>query len=100
MTFHSYYTTDARDGFISAVLRPFPDWTIVPRNNPSQIYPSDFSVVQLRGGDSPKALDALRLHPLVKRVTPQRKLSRMLTFAGDGKPPLLCIPPLSSSSLP
>ena len=79
--FTSYYTSDARDGFISAALRPFQDWTILPRSNPSTDYPSDFSVVQL---NTAKGLRALSQHPAVKKVTPQKRLTQMLT-SGDGE---------------
>lgn len=83
VTFTSYYTTDARDGFISAVLRPFRNWSIVERWNPSTEYPSDFSIVQLSGTNS-EALKALSQHPVIKRVTPQKMLTRILT-SGGGK---------------
>ena len=83
VTFTSYYTTDARDGFISAVLRPFRNWTIVPRSNPSTEYPSDFSIVQLSSANG-EALKALKQHPFIKRVTPQKMLTRILA-SGEGK---------------
>ena len=84
VSFNGYYSSEARDGFIAAALRPFTGWSIVARDNPSQEYPSDFSLVQLKM-DVADALPALRHHPSVKRVTPQKKLTRMLTFSGDGK---------------
>ena len=84
MSFNGYYSTEARDGFIAAVLRPFSGWSIIPRNNPSQNYPSDFSLVQLKVGVA-DALSSLRHHPSIKRVTPQKKLTRMLTFSGHGE---------------
>ena len=83
VTFTNYYTTDARDGFISAALRPFCNWTILPRSNPSSQYPSDFSIVQLASA-SPQVLKALSQHPTIKRVTPQKMLTRLLT-SGGGK---------------
>ena len=85
VTFNSYYTTEARDGFVSAALRPFRGWTLVPRSNPSQQFPSDFSLVQLRGTGVVGSLAALGQHPTVKRVTPQKRLTRMLTFSGQGQ---------------
>lgn len=81
--FTSYYTTDARDGFVSAALRPFRNWIILPRSNPSSEYPSDFSIVQL-GGTDEAALRVLSQHPAIKRVTPQKKLTRLLR-SGGGK---------------
>jgi hypothetical protein len=83
ITFTNYYTTDARDGFISAALRPFRNWTIIPRSNPSSEYPSDFSIIQLSSMDR-EALKALNQHPFIKRVTPQKMLTRILT-SGGGK---------------
>lgn len=83
MTFNGYYSTEARDGYVSAALRPYKEWSIVSRSNPGQDFPSDFSLVRLKS-DIPDALSALTQHPNVKRVTPQRKLTRLLTFAGDG----------------
>ena len=51
------------------------------RSNPSQHYPSDFSLLhfphQREVGTAVKALEA---HPLVRRVTPQRKLTRALSL--------------------
>ena len=90
--FVSYYTTEARAGFISAALRPHPHWSIVARPNPAADYPSDFSVVRLddrRGTHSvtkekegvvtrEAALQALTHHPAVRRVTPQKRLTNML----------------------
>ncbi len=88
--FNAYYTSDARDGFISAALKLHPDWSIVPRSNPSQDYPSDFSLVQLRT-HVPRAVTSLEHHPTVKRVTPQRKLTRMLAFSSEGVCVCVCV---------
>ncbi len=88
--FNAYYISDARDGFISAALKLHPDWSIVQRSNPSQDYPSDFSLVQLTS-HIPRAVTALEQHPTVKRVTPQRKLTRMLSFSNDGKSGRPCV---------
>ena len=81
VVFISYYTTEARDGFISAALRPFTNWVILPRSNPSSHYPSDFTLVQVSSPEG-HALNALSQHPAVKRVTPQKKLTRILTSGG------------------
>ena len=81
VTFVSYYTTDARDGFISAALRPFHNWTILPRSNPSTHYPSDFSLLLLTSTEK-EALQALTQHPAIKQITPQKKLTRMLRSGG------------------
>ncbi len=82
VTFVSYYTSEARDGFISAALRPFHNWTILPRSNPSSHYPSDFTLLQLSSREK-GALQALTQHPAVKQVTPQKMLTRILS-SGEG----------------
>ena len=84
VSFDGYYSSEARDGFITAALRRFSGWSIIARNNPSQDFPSDFSLVQLKEGVA-GALEALSHHPSIKRVTPQKKLTRMLTFTGSGE---------------
>jgi len=91
VTFVSYYTAEARAGFISAALRPYRHWSLVPRPNAAASYPSDFSVVRLAsgatrcdgnedvGGAKPvAALGALRQHPTVKRISPQKRLTKIL----------------------
>ena len=80
VVFTSYYTTEARDGYLSATLKSYRGWSIVPRSNPGQNYPSDFTLLRLLegSGDGVDILNALERHPLVKRVTPQRKLTRSL----------------------
>ena len=86
--FTSYYTTEARDGYLAASLQPYLGWSVVPRSNPGQEYPSDFSLLRLSGGGSEdKILEALQRHPLVKRVTPQRRLTRTLKFTDEGNSP-------------
>ena len=87
VTFTSYYTAEARDGYLSAALHSFNNWIVVPRSNPSQDYPSDFSLLRLLEGapHSETILEALRRHPLIKRTTPQRRLTRVLKFAEDGE---------------
>ena len=84
VTFTSYYTTDARDGFISAALRPFHNWTILPRTNPSADYPSDFSLIKLGTSQQSEALTLLTQHPAIKQVTPEKMLTRILS-SGGGK---------------
>ena len=90
MTFTTYYTTAARDGYLSATLQSYRGWSIIPRSNPGQEYPSDFSLLRLLEGSSREdktreILDALEHHPMIKRVTPQRRLTRMLNFVEEGK---------------
>lgn len=52
------------------------DWRILPRLNPASDYPSDFDVIIL--GES--GLDALKAHPSIKGVTPQRMVHRTLKY--------------------
>ena len=91
VTFVSYYTAEARAGFISAALRPYRHWSLVPRPNAASSYPSDFSVVRLTSGTTRcdgnedvgvakplAALGALWQHPAVKRVSPQKRLTKIL----------------------
>lgn len=82
VTFTSYYTTEARDGFISAALRPFHNWTILPRSNPSADYPSDFSLIQLSTTQQEQALNMLTHHPAIKQITPEKMLTRILSSGG------------------
>jgi membrane-bound transcription factor site-1 protease len=85
--FTSYYTTEARDGYLAASLQPYLGWSVVPRSNPGQEYPSDFSLLRLSGeGTEDQILKALQRHPLVKRVTPQRRLTRTLKFTDEDIP--------------
>ena len=86
--FTSYYTTEARDGYLAASLRPYHSWSVVPRSNPGQEYPSDFSLLRLSEGaeedEVGEMLGALQRHPMIKRVTPQRRLTRTLKFSDEG----------------
>lgn len=55
------------------------EWHIVPRENPASDFPSDFELVHIRQA-SPSNLLTLEDHPYIKRVTPQRKVFRMLKY--------------------
>lgn len=93
VTFTSYYTTEARDGYLSATLQSFTGWSIVPRLNPSREYPSDFSLLRIfetSDNHSKAILDSLNRHPLIKRVTPQRRLTRLLNFVDERMWLLMC----------
>ena len=93
VTFTSYYTTEARDGFISAALCPFQDWAILPRHNPSSQYPSDFSLVKLPSPPHEhhtRALTALTAHTTIKQVTPQKMLTRLLRSGEGGRGVCVC----------
>ena len=87
VTFTSYYATEARDGYLAASLQSYPGWSVVPRSNPGQEYPSDFSLLRLAGEPGAQRdaiLETLQRHPLIKRVTPQRRLTRTLKFVDEG----------------
>lgn len=82
MAFNGYFTAKARNSFISSALKSseVDNWRIIPRNNPSSDYPSDFEVIQIK--EKQKAgLLTLEDHPNIKRVTPQRKVFRSLKYA-------------------
>lgn len=93
VAFNGYYKSQARERFIAAALNgsDVSNWKVIARNNPASDYPSDFDVVTLEETDnSQHGLEALRLHPAVRRVTPQRMVHRSLNFEnatdlyGDG----------------
>ncbi|ELK31434.1 Membrane-bound transcription factor site-1 protease [Myotis davidii] len=82
VAFNGYFTAKARNSFISSALKSseINNWRIIPRNNPSSDYPSDFEVIQIK--EKQKAgLLTLEDHPNIKRVTPQRKVFRSLKYA-------------------
>ncbi|XP_054553003.1 membrane-bound transcription factor site-1 protease isoform X2 [Talpa occidentalis] len=90
VAFNGYFTAKARNSFISSALKSseIDNWRIIPRNNPSSDYPSDFEVIQIK--EKQKAgLLTLEDHPNIKRVTPQRKVFRALKYA-ESDPVLPC----------
>lgn len=82
ITFNGYYKSPARKRFISSALQEagLTSWKIMPRINPAHTYPSDFDVVQFHGQSDKAGVEALKDHPLIKRVTPHRKVTRSLKF--------------------
>lgn len=82
VAFNGYFTAKARNSFISSALKSseIDNWRIIPRNNPSSDYPSDFEVIQIRENQKAGLL-TLEDHPNIKRVTPQRKVLRSLKCA-------------------
>ncbi|XP_021787905.1 membrane-bound transcription factor site-1 protease isoform X3 [Papio anubis] len=90
VAFNGYFTAKARNSFISSALKSseVDNWRIIPRNNPSSDYPSDFEVIQIK--EKQKAgLLTLEDHPNIKRVTPQRKVFRSLKYA-ESDPTVPC----------
>ncbi|RMX56596.1 hypothetical protein pdam_00002452 [Pocillopora damicornis] len=79
VVFNGYYTTSARDGYVMSALdlSSVKSWKIIPRHNPASDYPSDFSLVKLKG-DTRSGVDALKRHPKVRSVTPQKRVERFL----------------------
>ncbi|OWK15850.1 MBTPS1, partial [Cervus elaphus hippelaphus] len=89
VAFNGYFTAKARNSFISSALKSsaIDNWRIIPRNNPSSDYPSDFEVIQIKEKQK-SGLLTLEDHPNIKRVTPQRKVFRSLKYteAEPGSP--------------
>ncbi len=81
--FTGYFSAKARSLYISSALRNTGggalEWHIVPRENPASDFPSDFELVHIRQASSSNLL-TLEDHPYIKRVTPQRKVFRMLKY--------------------
>lgn len=86
VTFNGYYKNQARHNYIKTALNSsgVRNWKILSRDNPASDYPSDFDVVVLQDTEKLSGLNALNEHPLVKRVTAQRMVSRTLKFVNDG----------------
>uniref|UniRef100_A0A5F8H9C3 Membrane-bound transcription factor site-1 protease n=1 Tax=Monodelphis domestica TaxID=13616 RepID=A0A5F8H9C3_MONDO len=81
VAFNGYFTAKARNKFISSALKSseIENWRIIPRNNPSSDYPSDFEVIQIKEKQKTGVL-TLEDHPNIKRVTPQRRVFRSLKY--------------------
>ncbi|KAH9498190.1 Membrane-bound transcription factor site-1 protease [Bulinus truncatus] len=82
VTFNGYYKSQARKRFVTAALKEagVVSWKIMPRINPAYSYPSDFDVIQFHGHSDQAGVEALKDHPLIKRVTPHKKVTRSLKF--------------------
>lgn len=85
VSFKGYYSEDTRDGYLTAALQSTSckPWHTIQRTNPSQQYPSDFSVIHFPHANHSECLVALETHPLIKLVTPHRKFSRSLACIND-----------------
>lgn len=86
VTFDGYYKNHARANYINSALNTsgLRNWTILSRQNPASDYPSDFDVILLEDTEKLVGLNALRDHPSIKRVTPQRMVLRTLKFLNGG----------------
>ncbi|CAD7080576.1 unnamed protein product [Hermetia illucens] len=82
VAFNNYYKSTARENYLRAALNPsnVHNWRIIPRSNPASDYPSDFDVILLEEDSSLSGLEAIKSHPLVKSVTPQRMVHRTLKY--------------------
>ena len=84
IAFNGYHSTADRADYISSALKlVVSGWSIVQRNNPAADYPSDFDLVSIPEPFENAGLEALRKHPLVKRVTPQRQVFRTLKYVNE-----------------
>jgi len=77
--FKDYLTTDSRLSIIADALQPFSNdsWKNVKRMNPATEFPSDFSLVQIFNETANHIRD-LEQHSLIRSVTHQRKVTRLL----------------------
>ncbi|XP_053954012.1 membrane-bound transcription factor site-1 protease [Anastrepha ludens] len=82
--YQHYYFPAARRKFLYAAFNRsnISKWNIVERQNAASRYPSDFDLIQLDPNYSPTHLSQLELHPLIKQITPQRSVERILNFNG------------------
>ncbi|KAK4019943.1 hypothetical protein OUZ56_001941 [Daphnia magna] len=84
VAYNGYHTSAARASFIAAALKRFSSgWKIVDRNNLAADYPSDFDLIRIPEQIENDGLSALRNHPLIKRVTPQRQVFRTLKYTNE-----------------
>ncbi|CAG4929368.1 unnamed protein product [Parnassius apollo] len=84
ITFKGYFPRTTRENYVAAALSNagVSNWTLVQRDNPAKDYPSDFDVIVL-GDAGRSALDALRDHPAVRRVTAQRIVQRTIKYVHE-----------------
>ncbi len=76
--FSGFYSAEARKNYISAALNDKDNFSILPRNNLMATYPSDFDVISFLEEKKEILTQKLLNHPLIKSVTPQRKVTRTL----------------------
>ncbi|XP_053624400.1 membrane-bound transcription factor site-1 protease [Plodia interpunctella] len=84
ITFNGYFMKSTREKYVAAALYNIgiTNWTILQRNNPAKEFPSDFDVIILEEGER-RALNALKDHPAVRRVTIQRQVQRTIKYIRD-----------------
>ncbi|KAK3086362.1 hypothetical protein FSP39_017399 [Pinctada imbricata] len=85
VSYNGYYKAMTRKRYLNAALHDSGviSWKIIPRDNPAyENYPSDFDIVKLN--DINRAgLDALKNHPVVKRITPHKRVTRSLNVVKE-----------------
>ncbi|KAL4234848.1 Membrane-bound transcription factor site-1 protease [Mactra antiquata] len=84
VSFTGYYKLQTRKSYLEAALQnsSVKSWTIVERNNPAFDYPSDFDVVKLETQEQ-SGIELLKKHPLIKTVTPHKKVTRTLKLVKE-----------------
>lgn len=84
VSYNGYYKQPTRKRYLNAALHEsgVTSWKIVQRDNPAFDYPSDFDVVKLNDQQA-KGFEALKDHPVIKTVTPHRKVTRALKYSHD-----------------
>ncbi|XP_054734324.1 membrane-bound transcription factor site-1 protease [Anastrepha obliqua] len=83
--YQHYYFPAARRKFLYAAFNRsnISKWNIVERQNAASRYPSDFDLIQLDETNYTHTdLSQLELHPIIKQITPQRSVERILNFNG------------------
>ncbi|XP_011291110.1 membrane-bound transcription factor site-1 protease [Musca domestica] len=78
--FTNYYWRVTREKYINAAFERKNlaiNWTFVPRSHLSDLYPSDFEVIQTT---IPNVTDILKLHPAIRDVNQQNIITRDLKY--------------------
>ncbi|GAB6026455.1 Membrane-bound transcription factor site-1 protease, variant 3 [Chamberlinius hualienensis] len=80
--FKNYFKKKTRDKYIAAALSSsgIDSWRVIPRFNAASDFPSDFDVIELNETETQDGLSALRSHPYIKHVVPQRLVTRNIKF--------------------
>ncbi|XP_061401964.1 membrane-bound transcription factor site-1 protease [Musca vetustissima] len=82
--FKNYYWRSAREKYINAAFgrhNSSVNWSFVARPALSDLYPSDFEVIQT---STTNVIDILKLHPAIKSVTQQNLITRDLKYIPHG----------------
>uniref|UniRef100_W8BU99 Membrane-bound transcription factor site-1 protease n=1 Tax=Ceratitis capitata TaxID=7213 RepID=W8BU99_CERCA len=81
--YRHYYMPATRWKYLNAAFRRanVSQFHIVERKNFAGYYPSDFDLIQLECEDNTAThISQLELHPLIKRISPQRSVERILNY--------------------